>query len=190
MVACGMTPRALVALSLACAALAFAGDASAAIWQWGCMGQNGDSQIVSNRYQLLVLPAKMPHGKLYDLIFLDDLTKDEKLPKDSDADIAAYNADDGNSGLVKQMTFTRDDQSNRNLTLTEKSSKVVAHRLVHGCRDQITDRFRKVYRLQADDAPPRDVTLECIDYTLTTRVGRSCNLKTLRARDEATPDCS
>ena len=170
-----MTPRMMASALMALAALVIAGDASAAIWRWGCTGPFGESQIVSGRYQLLVLPAKMPHGKLSDLISLDDLTQDQKLPKDSDADIAAYDADDGNSGLDKQMTFTRNDQSGRKLTLTQKSSKILAHRVVHGCRDEITDRFRKVYRLTADDEAPRDVTLECVDYTLTTRGGRACN---------------
>jgi hypothetical protein len=169
-----MKPRMLVCTWMAGAALVFAGDASAAIWRWGCMGPLGDSQIVSGRYQLLVLPARMPHGKLNDLIFLDDLTKDEKLLKDHDADIATYDADDGNSGLARQMTFTRSDQPGK-LALTEKSSKLLAHRIVHGCRDEITDRFRKIYRFKPDDEPPRDVTLECIDHTLTTRGGRTCN---------------
>jgi hypothetical protein len=160
---------------IALAAIALAADASAAVWRWGCAGPVGESQIISNRYQLLVMPAKMPHGKLYDLIFLDDLTKDEKVPKGSDAEIASYDADDGNSGLDKEMTFTRNDQSNPKLTLTEKSSKTVSHRIVHGCRDQITDRFRKVYRYRADNKSPRDVTLECIEYTLTTKGGRTCS---------------
>jgi hypothetical protein len=170
-----MKPRTIARTAMALAALAIAGDASAAIWRWGCTGPLGESQIVSGRYQLLVLPAKMPHGKLSDVIFLDDLTKDQKLPKDADADIATYETDDGNSGLDKQMTFARNDQSGRKLTLTEKSSKLLAHRTVRGCRDEITDRFRKVYRLTRDDEPTRDVTLECIDYTLTTRGGRACN---------------
>jgi hypothetical protein len=165
----------MACISMALAALVITGDASAAIWRWGCAGPLGESQVVSGRYQLLVLPAKMPHGKLDELIYLDDLTTDKKLPKGADADIAAYDADDGNSGLDKEMTFARNDQSGRKLTLTEKSSKTLAHRVVHGCRDQITDRFRKVYRFKTDDEPPRDVTLECIDYTLTTRGGRSCN---------------
>jgi hypothetical protein len=170
-----MKARIWFSTTMACAAIAFAGDVSAAVWQWGCVGPVGKDQIVFNRNQLLVLPGKMPHRTLDRLIFLDDLTKDEKLPKDADADIVGYNADDGNSGLDKQMTFTRNDRSDRKLTLTEKSSKLIAHRIVHGCRDEITDRFRKVYRYKTDDAPQRDVTLECIDYNLTTRGGRSCN---------------
>ena len=153
--------------------VAFAGDASAAAWRWGCTGPLGQNQIISNRYQLLVIPGKPLQAKLHDLIFLDDLTKSETIPED-DGDIENYNADDGNSDLVKKMTFTRNDQTNRKLTLSEKSSKRMSHRLVPGCRDEITDRFRKVYRFRVDNEPARDVTLVCIDYLLTTHGGRSC----------------
>lgn len=168
-----MTAR-LVAWT-ACAAIACAGDASAAVWQWGCAGPLGDRRIVFNREQLLVMPGKTPHAKLDRLIALDDLTKDETIPKDA-PDIATYQTDDNNSGLVKEMTFTRNDESGDKLTLTEKSSRTLSHsdRLWHRCRDEITDRFRKVYRVQRAGEPARDATLECMEYTLTTRGGRTC----------------
>jgi hypothetical protein len=167
--------RILISVWMASAAAAFGGDASAAVWRWGCMGPLGDSVIISNRDQMLVMPGKTPHGKLDDLIHRDDLTEDPKLPKDSDADITKYDADDVNSGLDKQMSFTRNDQSDRKLTLTEKSSKSVSHHIVHGCRDEITDRFRKVYRYSADGESPRNVTLDCMEYLLTTKGGRTCD---------------
>ena len=85
---------------------AFAGDATAAIWRWGCTGPVGQNQIVSNRFQLLVIPGAPLKAKLYDLIFVDDLTTIKNIPKD-DGDIENYNADDGNSGLVSAMSFTR-----------------------------------------------------------------------------------
>jgi hypothetical protein len=171
--------RAMKQAIMACAwaallTTAFAGDAPAAIWRWGCTGPVGQNQIISNRNQLLVIPGKPLTAKLHDLIFVDDLTTNDNIPKD-DGNIENYNADDINSGLVEEMSFTRNDQSNRKLTLTEKSSKRIAHHLVPGCRDEITDRFRKTYRYQADTEPPRDVTLECIDYLVTTRGGRNCN---------------
>jgi len=174
----GRTEPAMKQAIMACAWIALAtvictADASAAIWQWGCMGPFGDNQIVSNRFQLLVIPGKPLKAKLYDLIFLDDLTTSDSIPKD-DHEIENYNADDGNGGLDKEMTFTRNDSSGRKLTLTETSSKTISHRIVHGCRDEITDRFRKVYRVKAGDAPEHDATLQCIDYTLTTRGGRNC----------------
>ena len=159
----------------AAAAIVGAGDASAAVWQWGCAGRLGDRQIVFNRNQLLVMPGKTPHAKLDRLIALDDLTKDETIAKDA-ADIAPYQTDDNNSGFVKEMTFTRSGEAGGKLTLTEKSSRTLAHsdRLWHHCRDEITDRFRKVYRVVPESEPARDVTLDCIEYTLTTRGGRTC----------------
>src|SRR5215471_11846427 len=90
----------------ACAAVACAGDASAGVWSWGCVGRLGDGQIVFNRFQLLVMPGRTRYGKLDRLIGLDDLTKDEGIAKDA-ADIATYQTDDNNSGFVKDMTFTR-----------------------------------------------------------------------------------
>jgi hypothetical protein len=174
-----MKPSIVACTWMTSAALALAAlpdDASAALWKWGCNGPLGDQQIISTRDQLLLIPGKPPlKDKLRDLIFSDDLTTNGNIPKD-DADIENYSADDWNSGLVKDMTFTRNDQSGRKLTLTEKSSKTLSHKivLVHGCRDEITDRFRKVYRYQSADDPAHNITLECIDYLLTTRGGRSC----------------
>jgi hypothetical protein len=159
----------------ACAAIAWAGEASAGVWSWGCAGPLGDGQVVFNRFQLLVMPGRTPRGKLDRLIGLDDLTKDEAIAKDA-ADIATYQTDDNNSGFVKEMTFTRSSEAGGKLTLTEKSSRTLAHsdRLWHHCRDEITDRFRKVYRVTREPEPARDVTLDCMEYTMSTRGGRTC----------------
>ena len=91
---------------MACTWIAFvtaalAGNASAAVWRFGCMGPLSENEIVSNRYQLLVIPGKTEHRKLYDLIFPDDLTKEENIASD-DSDVENSNADDGNSGLADQ----------------------------------------------------------------------------------------
>ena len=155
----------------------FATDAEAAIWRWGCAGSLGKVQIVSNRYHLLVMPREVEHGKLEELIALDDLTKDEKIAKGTAAGISQFDADDINSGLVKEMTFTGTDPLGLTLALAERSSKTIQHHvsLFHGCRDEIIDRFRKVYRYSFDDEPPREATLECMEYTLTTKGGRTCH---------------
>jgi hypothetical protein len=144
------------------------GDASAAVWQWGCMGPNGDTQIIFNRGTLIVLPAGPSRGKLRHLIALDDLTKISD-------DAEAYNSDDDNSGFQRKMEFTRNDNPKRKLTLTEKSSNRISRQshLVCG-RDEITDIYRKVYRFKRDDARPRDITMQCMEYQLTTTGGRPC----------------
>jgi hypothetical protein len=43
-------------------------------------------------------------------------------------------------------------------------------------RDEDTDLYRKVYRYERDGEPARDVTMQCMEYQLSTRGGRKgCN---------------
>lgn len=159
---------ALAAAALAWIALGPCPEASAAVWSWGCIGQLGDKTIVLYRFWLAELPAKswQPTWK--------QLAHPELEPKLSDdGESALYNADDGNSGLEKTMTFTRDDKSGRTVTLTERSSRTLSNKTGRaGPRDEITVMFKKVYRYAASDEPERTVTMQCIDYTLTTTGGR------------------
>jgi hypothetical protein len=154
---------------LALLIVGFAGDATAAIWRWGCVGPIGNEQIIFGRNDLIVVPAKPSRGTLRHLIFLDDLATGSD-------DFEHYNADDGNSGLESKLEFTRDDDPKRKLTLTEKSSKRVSHRSkLVACRDETIDTFRKVYRYERDDMPARNVTMECMEYQLSTKGGRICD---------------
>jgi hypothetical protein len=41
-------------------------------------------------------------------------------------------------------------------------------------RDENKTITRKVYRLEKDGAPTRDLTMQCMEYMLTTRGGRPC----------------
>ncbi len=151
------------------AAFAFAVPCRAGDWQWGCMGPLGDQQIVFSRYSLVVVPAKPSPGKLEDLFRIADLS--EKFP---DAD-AAYNADGTNDGLQKTMTYTDQSNEKNQLTLTETSSRDLAHthHLVCG-RDEDNSTERKSYRVERPNQPPATVTLQCREYTLSTRGGRPC----------------
>src|SRR5215469_2407849 len=75
-----------------------AGPASAAVWKWGCMGPlDANRQIIFNRGALIVVPSKPSRGKLRDLIFTEDLSKD---PVDGEE---TYNVDEYNDGLTKGM---------------------------------------------------------------------------------------
>ena len=148
----------------------FAGTASAGVWQWGCMGPlDANRQIIFNRGTLIVVPGKPPRGKLRDLIFTEDLSKDPV------EDEQAYNVDDDNGGLQKTMTFTIQDSSPATLILREKSSTKTSHsdHLVCG-RDEIIDTWRKIYRFDPPHERARDVTLQCMEYMLTTTGGRPC----------------
>jgi hypothetical protein len=149
-------------------AIASTGIASAGDWQWGCMGQMGDEQILFSRYTLIIAPAKPPFGKLENLFRIADLS--EKFP-----DAEAYNAEEANNGMEKVMIYTSQDDPKNKLTLTEKSSKDLAHshHLVCG-RDEDNSTERKTYRVERPNTPPIDVTLTCREYMLTTRGGRPC----------------
>jgi hypothetical protein len=90
-------------------------------------------------------------------------------------DAEAYDADQSNDGLQKTMTYTSQSNPKNKLTLTEKSSKRIAHRhhLVCG-RDEDTSTERKTFRVERASGPPVDATLQCREYLLTTRGGRPC----------------
>jgi hypothetical protein len=157
----------LVACWATFASLSHVADASAGIWEWGCMGVSGSEQIVFNRGNLIVAPAKPPLGRLDDLMRTDDLTN-----KFSDA--TGYNADDDNDGFQKTMTFTSQDDS-KTLILTERSSTRISHKKHMVCgRDEITDIYRKVYRFDPPHASAHNITLQCMEYLLTTTGGRPC----------------
>jgi hypothetical protein len=150
------------------AAVCGAGQASAAVWHWGCIGPLGDKQILFTRFNLIVVATKPPLGDLENIIGLDDLAKGA-------SDIEQYIATDANSGFTPTLEFSLGDHGKNKITLSEKSSKRLSHHSAMVCgRDQTRDVFRKVYRYRHNDDAPRDVTLQCMEYTLSTRGGRPC----------------
>ena len=155
-------------IGVALAAIGLAGDASAGVWRWGCIGTLGDQQILFSRYHLIVVPAKPPRGKLEDIIASDDLAQGA-------TDVEQYIATDVNSGFTPTLEFTRGDDGKNKVMLTEKSSKRLSHHAAMVCgRDEARDVFRKLYRYRHNDEAPRDITLQCMEYTLSTRGGRPC----------------
>jgi hypothetical protein len=165
--------RAMKQAIMACAwiaviAIGAVGDASAAVWRWGCIGQRGDQKIIFSRSGLVVVPRKTSLGKLRDVICSDDLTKGMD-------DYEGYNLADDNAGFQRKMTYTSQDDAKRKLIMLQISSQRISHRshLVCG-RDEITDIFRKVYRYKPDDARPQNVTMQCMEYQLSTTGGRPC----------------
>ena len=72
------------------------------------------------------------------------------------------------------MEFTQDDRLAETVILTEKSSlQIKATQRRVGPRDEYVTTFRKVYRYQRGTETPRDITMECIEYDLSTKGGRS-----------------
>jgi hypothetical protein len=164
----GMKHAIVAGIGVALAAIGVASDASAGVWRWGCIGPLGDQQILFSRYHLIVVPAKPPRGKLEDIIASDDLAQGA-------TDVEQYIATDVNSGFTPTLEFTRGNDGQNKLTLTEKSSKRLAHHAAMVCgRDEERNVFRKLYRYRHNDEAPRDITLQCMEYTLSTRGGRPC----------------
>ena len=147
-----------------------ASPASAAVWQWGCQGQLGNQQVIFNRYSMVVVDTKVKMGDIRKLRM-----EKMELPPGSPPS-GSYEPMDVNGGFEKTMIFTRKDNSDRKMTLTEKTSRRISHKhkLICG-RDEDTDIYRKVYRYQREDEPARDITMQCLEYQLSTRGGRPCN---------------
>jgi hypothetical protein len=149
-------------------ACAFASEARAGRWEWGCAGKSGETQIVFNRRQLVIAPQQKRLVKIQDLIFIDELAKDLSAE-------AHYDPADENSGLETKMVFTGNEDQKQKITLTEKSSKTTFNHTAMVCgRDESKTITRKVYRLEQSGEPARDITMQCMEYTLSTRGGRPC----------------
>jgi hypothetical protein len=147
---------------------AFASDAHAGRWEWGCVGTSAETQVVFNRRQLLVIPPRKRIGKIQDLIFIDELAKGFKVDEH-------YDAADENGGLAATIAFTRGEDAKQKITLTEKSSKTLFNHTAMVCgRDEDKTLTHKVYRLEHNSEPARDITMQCMEYVLTTRGGRPC----------------
>lgn len=156
--------RALVASGAMLIAGLIGTPANAAVWAWGCAGSfDKGEQILFNRYVLLVLDKATDFGlrKVIDANGLDD--HPHRL---------RFDADDVNAGFEPTMTF-KPAAAGAPLVLTERSSKRIGYREGRvGPRDEYTTRWRKVYRLSGGDLPPHEVTMECMEYMLSTKGGR------------------
>lgn len=163
--------RTIFARALTLCFMLAANAASAGVWQWGCVGALGDGQVAFNRDRLIVVAGKAPVGTLDDVARSGDVS--EVVP--ADRIVAAYRADDINSGLSSPMTFAS-ESGGAALTLSEEASEDTGHTegLVAGCRDETVDRFRKTYRVERDGEAPTNVILECLEYQLSSRGGRVC----------------
>lgn len=141
--------------------------ASAAVWAWGCQAQVGGQQLIFNRYSMVVVDSKVKMGDVRKLRM-----NDIELPPGSPPSVK-YEPVDINGGFEKTMVFTHTDDAKRKVTLTETSSRLVSHKhkLICG-RDEDLDIHRKVYRYQREDEPARDITMQCMEYNLSTRGGR------------------
>ena len=156
----------LTAFALALILASVASAADAAIWAWGCRGKLGTDSVIFNRNTLAVVSGDGPKLSLKQLVQREEPIEDK-------VEAVRFNADDNNGGFEKTITFTKQDDGKIKLTLTEKSSRKTSDRTGRAePRDEIWTTWKKVYRYALDGETPRDVAMECGEYTLTTTGGR------------------
>jgi hypothetical protein len=147
-------------------------SAQAAIWAWGCQGQLGEQQVIFNRNSMVIVDTKVKMGDVRKL-----RTDKIELPPGAPPSVSYEPADYNNGFEEKTMEFTRSDDAQLKLTLTQKSSKRISHKHRQAMcgREEDTDVYRKTFSLQRENAAPRDITMQCMEYQLSTRGGRKCD---------------
>ena len=142
---------------LACLSAATATPASAGWFNYGCRGEfNGDTYIF-DRTALVILPKGTAKGDLGGLM---------------SSYIDAFNTVGSDMSLRSVMKFQDGAFQNRELTLTEKSSKVISQEVGKvGTRDREKTIMRKTYHLDRpgpwDERIQGDIVMDCINYVLT-----------------------
>lgn len=147
-------PRSLALLVIAVIGAA-ATPASAGYWNYGCKGMLGDTALVFDRNTFLIMPQPLATGDIGGLV---------------KSEIFSFDAADNNSGFLPVMKFARGAFPDQKIVLTEKASKTLSTQTGHvGTREKSTVTTRKTYhyqRLGWDDAPAADVTMDCIEYSM------------------------
>jgi hypothetical protein len=173
----GFNTRLLAALLTGVAAVLTATSAPAAVWEWACQGELADQRILFDRGGLYVASGKAPAGKS-GKVTRQSIAEAIVAVKRA-AGFAEFRPDDENGGLSGSIVFslTDDGRQTQKIVFTERSSKQISHthKVVCG-RDEDTDLYQKVYRYERDGEPARDITMQCMEYQLSTRGGRKgCN---------------
>jgi hypothetical protein len=76
----------------------------------------------------------------------------------------------------RPLTFAtiEDGKEKQKVVLTEQSSERISRRSSLICsRVEETNLYEKVYRYELNDGPIRDITMQCMEYTLSTPVDRN-----------------
>src|SRR4051794_12230646 len=113
-----MTIRPAALIGAALMALAATGNATAAVWSWGCLGPLDKQQMIFNRWSLIVVPLVPARGSLRTLI------EQETLAGPNDGEV--FETLDANGGFEKTMEFS--NAAAQKLVLTETSSRTISDR--------------------------------------------------------------
>jgi hypothetical protein len=150
------------------------GSASAAVWRWACQGELGGQRILFDRDGLYIAGGKASAGKP-GIVTMQSIEEAIAAVKRSGG-FTEFGPEDVNRGLESPFEFSlTEDGKQKKVVFTEQSSKQISHqhRLVFcGSRDEDIDLYRKVYRYERAGEPARDITMQCMEYQLSTRGGR------------------
>jgi len=135
--------------------------ASAGIWAWGCIGKIGHERVIFDRNTLIVTASKHPRVKLQDLA--------NNGPRIETQDGTTFENLGNNDGFEKTLRFATNGEPEQKLALIETASRKTFHRKGHvGRREEYTTKFLKTFRYAPDKEPERRITMQCIEYVLTT----------------------
>jgi hypothetical protein len=148
------------------------GSASAAVWHWACYGELGEQRILFDRDGLYIASGKGSAGKLT----ADSIRETIVLVKKGGGftEFGLESADDELASKILVFSLTDANKQTQKIVFTEQSSKRISHQhRIIACRDEDTDLYRKVYHYERDGEPGRDITMQCMEYQLSTRGGRN-----------------
>jgi hypothetical protein len=169
--------RKLAAAFLTCLAAALTTrSASAAVWHWACQGELGDQRILFDRDGLYIGSGKDPAAK--PVKATADSIREAIVFLKKGGNFTEFGPEEFNGGLESPITFSRadDNKQTQKVVFTERSSKRISHQhRIVACRDEDTDLYRKVYRYERGGESARDITMQCMEYQLSTRGGRKCD---------------
>jgi hypothetical protein len=135
--------------------------ASAGSWAWGCIGKLGNERVIFDRNTMIVTASKLPRVTLRDLA--------NNGPRLQTQDGTTFENLGNNDGFAKTMRFGKNGEPEQKLTLIEAASRKTFHRKGHvGRREEYTTKFLKTCRYAPDKQAERKITMQCIEYVLTT----------------------
>jgi hypothetical protein len=149
-------------------------SASAAVWHWACKGELGDQRILFDQDGLYIASSNGPTGTPGNFTMETITEAIVGLKKGGGfTGFGLEKADDELASRILVFSLTDDKKQEQRVTFTARSSKRISHKhRIVACRDEDTDLYRKVYRYERESEPAREISMQCMEYQLSTRGGR------------------
>jgi hypothetical protein len=145
--------------------------ASAMAFRFACQGRLDEQRILFDFHTLYIASGNRPVGKPGK--FTKQSIEEAIASVKNGRGVTQLSADEFNTAESMTFAFTEDGKQKQKVVLTEQSSKWISHSERVICsRVEQTDLYQKVYSYQRNDEPARDITMQCMDYVLSTPVDR------------------